>query len=96
MKYLGILKDVHQMIRFHDRTIYIIIGNLKLEIWLQMLLNWEYLRVYLIPSLELILRDYIYGFMLNSNWIIFNAGLSLQYMTKEEKEDIMKELGESD
>lgn len=80
------------MIRFHDRTIFIIIGNLKFEFWIQVYFRMEYLRIYLIPSFELILRDYVYGFMLNTNLLIFNAGVSIQHMTEEEKKEVMEEL----
>jgi hypothetical protein len=52
----------------------------------------EYLRLYLIPSFELILRDYVYGFIVNTNLLIFNAGISVQYMTEEEKKEVLEEL----
>lgn len=80
------------MIRLHDRTIFIIIGNLKFEFWIQIYFRMEYLRLYLIPSFELILRDYVYGFIVNTNLLIFNAGISVQYMTEEEKKEVLEEL----
>lgn len=80
------------MVRFHDRTIFIIIGNLKFEFWIQVYFRMEYLRIYLFPSFELILRDYVYGFILNANMLIFNSGVSIQYMTEEEKKEVLEEL----
>ena len=84
------------MIRLHDRTLFIIIGNFKAEFWIQSLLNFNYLRMYLMPTLEMILQDGVYGIILNTNFLIFNAGISLQIMTEEQLKLTMEELGDQD
>lgn len=84
------------MIRYHDGTVYIIVGDNKFEIWAER--KWHaddyYLKIQLRPTWTLWFQKGIFGFIAMSEWIIWQIGLSYELLTPERWEEVLKEIND--
>lgn len=84
------------IVAFKDWTLFIVIGNFKIELWVQLMFNLHYLKIHLVPTSELIIQSGVHGIIFNMNFLIINSGLSLQLMNEEQKQEALKEINDTE
>ena len=86
------------MLRIHDSTIYLILGNHKFEIWVQRTWHKEdyFLKIQIRPTWNLWFQKGIFGFIFLSEWIIWQAGFSYEKLTPQRMEEVLKEINEDE
>lgn len=84
------------MIKIHDGTVYVIIGNHKIEVWTKRTWHKEdyFLKIQIRPTWNLWFQKGVVGAIFLSEWIIFQAGISYELLTPERMEEVLKEISD--
>jgi len=84
------------MIRYHDGTVYVIVGNHKIEFWCER--KWYkgdyYLKIQLRPTWTAWFQQGVFGVIGLSEWIIWQIGLSYELLTPQRMEEVLKEIND--
>lgn len=72
-------------------SIEIYIGRFRLELWFQVMLMPDFFKVYVIPSLSFSGAKSIRGLITTIDWLTFNMGMSLRWMTDEDMDEFLNE-----